>query len=232
MESIKESDLYLPIKDYLESLGYDTKGEVKSCDITAVKEDELIVVELKKGFTLDLIYQALERQKYADGVYIAVPLPKKGYMDSRYNNMLYLCRRLEIGLIFVGFSIKGKPQIDVALPPTPVKAVRRSKKKRLAVITEHNGRTGSVNTGGVTRRKIITVYKEQALQIAALLNENGAMKAADVRKATGVEKTSTILNRNFYKWYEKAEDLGNCKTTYKITQEGKCALKEYYNLLK
>lgn len=49
MDKIKESDLYQPIKEYLDSLGYDTKGEVKDCDITAIKDDELIVVELKKG---------------------------------------------------------------------------------------------------------------------------------------------------------------------------------------
>lgn len=231
MDKLKESDLYEPVKEYLESLGYNVKGEVKDCDIAAVKDDELLVVELKKGFTLELIYQALERQKIADGVYVAVPLPKKGYFGSKYNDMLYLCKRLELGLIFVGFSIKGKPQIDVALSPKEVKPVKTNKKKRLAVLTEHNGRNGSVNTGGVTRKKIITVYKEQALQIAKLLQKNGAMKSAEVRKQSGIEKASSILSRNYYKWYKKLDKTGKENNTYKITKEGEDALSVYADLL-
>ena len=95
MDKIKESDLYQPIKDYLDSLGYDTKGEVKDCDITAIKDGELIVVELKKGFTIELLYQAIERQKIADSVYVAIPLPKRGYKNPHYKDMVTLCKRLE-----------------------------------------------------------------------------------------------------------------------------------------
>ena len=87
MDKIKESDLYQPIKDYLDSLGYDTKGEVKDCDITAIKDGELIVVELKKGFTIELLYQAIERQKIADSVYVAIPLPKRGYKNPHYKDI-------------------------------------------------------------------------------------------------------------------------------------------------
>lgn len=89
MDKIKESDLYQPIKDYLDSLGYDTKGEVKDCDITAIKDGELIVVELKKGFTIELLYQAIERQKIADSVYVAIPLPKRGYKNPHYKDMVH-----------------------------------------------------------------------------------------------------------------------------------------------
>ena len=49
-----EQDLYAPVRDYLESLGYEVKGEVKSCDMTALRNGELIVVELKRGFTLEI----------------------------------------------------------------------------------------------------------------------------------------------------------------------------------
>ena len=51
----KESGLYGPVRDYLEKLGYEVKGEVKDCDITAMRDGELIVVELKRGFTLELV---------------------------------------------------------------------------------------------------------------------------------------------------------------------------------
>ena len=65
------------------------------------------MVELKRGFTLELIYQALDRQRVADGVYVAVPLPRRGYMAPHIRDMERLCRRLELGLIFVGFTSKG-----------------------------------------------------------------------------------------------------------------------------
>lgn len=83
MESLRESDLYGPVRDYLEGLGYEVKGEVRDCDITALRDGELIVVELKRGFTLELVYQAMDRQRIADGVYVAVPLPRRGYLSPR-----------------------------------------------------------------------------------------------------------------------------------------------------
>lgn len=188
MDKIKESDLYQPIKEYLDSLGYDTKGEVKDCDITAIKDDELIVVELKKGFTIELLYQAIERQKIADSVYVAIPLSKRGYKNPHYKDMVTLCKRLEIGLILVGFTTNGKAQIDIAVNPEPTKPIRKNIKKRMAVISEHNGRIGSINTGGVNRRKIMTVYKEQSLTIARILAENGELSAREIRKFCGYEK--------------------------------------------
>ena len=158
MEKLRESDLYGPVRDYLAGLGYEVKGEVKDCDVTAMRDGELIVVELKKGFTLELVYQALDRQRVADGVYVAVPLPKRGYMSPQVRDMQSLCRRLELGLIFVGFTSRGIPQVDVAVHPKEASAPRRDKKRRLAVIREHESRTGSVNTGGVSRKKILTAY--------------------------------------------------------------------------
>ena len=37
----KESDLYGPVRDYLENLGYQVKGEVKDCDIAARSAQDL-----------------------------------------------------------------------------------------------------------------------------------------------------------------------------------------------
>lgn len=229
MDKIKESDLYQPIKDYLDSLGYDTKGEVKDCDIAATRDNELIVVELKKGFTIELLYQAIERQKIADSVYVAIPLPKRGYKNPHYKDMVMLCKRLGIGLLLVGFTTNGKAQIDIAANPEPTKPIRRNNKKRMAVISEHKGRTGSINTGGVNRRKIITVYKEQSLSIAKILAENGELSAREVRKLCGYEKTSSILRMNYYKLFEKIGSKSHC--TYRITDIGLKTLDEYKDLI-
>lgn len=231
MEKLKESDLYPPVRQYLESLGYEVKGEVMSCDMTAVHDDELIVVELKRGFTLELIYQAIDRQRVADGVYVAVPLPKRGYMSPQLRDMQTLCRRLELGLILVGFTSKGLPQIDVAVHPKEAAAPRRNKKRRLAILREHTARTGSVNTGGITRQKILTAYKEQALQVAQLLRDHGPMRVADVKKLGGPANTGTILGRNVLGWFERESLSSGHSYLYRVGAKGLEALNVYREFL-
>ena len=231
MEKLLESDLYGPVRDYLEQLGYEVKGEVKDCDIAALRDGELIVVELKRGFTLELIYQAMDRQRVADGVYVAVPLPRRGYMSPHMQEMKSLCRRLELGLIFVGFTSKGIGQVDVAVHPKEASAPRRDRRRRLAVIREHEHRTGSANTGGVTRKKILTVYKEQALLVAKLLQDHGPMRAEDVRKLGGPANTGVILGRNALGWFDRELDAGGSRYLYRPNGKALAALEEYEPLL-
>ncbi|MDE7261192.1 MAG: hypothetical protein K2N78_03895 [Oscillospiraceae bacterium] len=231
MEKLLESDLYGPVRDYLTALGYEVKGEVKECDVTAMRDGELIVVELKRGFTLELIYQAIDRQRVADGVYVAVPLPKKGYMSPHVRDMQSLCRRLELGLIFVGFTSKGLPQVDVALHPKDASVPRKDKKRRLAVIREHESRTGSLNTGGVSRKKILTVYKEQALLAARLLRDNGPLRVEDVKRMGGPPNTAAILSRNVLGWFTRTEAPEGRLYLYRVNEKGLEALAQYEDIL-
>ena len=231
MEKLLESDLYGPVRDYLQSLGYEVKGEVKGCDVTAMRDGELVVVELKRGFTLELIYQAINRQRVADGVYVAVPLPKRGYMSPHIPEMKSLCRRLELGLIFVGFTSRGIAQVDVIVHPKEASVPRKDKKRRLAVIREHESRTGSANTGGVTRKKILTVYKEQALLVARLLRDQGPMRSEDVKKLGGPPNTGVILGRNALGWFDREPDVGGHRYLYHPNAKALEALAEYEDVL-
>lgn len=224
--NIKESDLYKPVSEYLERLGYEVKGEVKDCDIVAVAGDEMVVVELKKSFSVELLFQAMERQKAADSVYAAVPMPNGGYRGKRYKNMVYLCKRLEIGLILVGFSANGTPMVDVAVHPEPRAAVRKAAKKRAAILKEHGARTGSNNRGGVTRTKILTAYKEELLRIAWLLEQNGELTTRELREHGASDKTSAMVNRDYYKWFKKTDGQ-----KYALSENGKAALEEYSGIL-
>ncbi|MBD5119174.1 MAG: hypothetical protein HDT37_08710 [Clostridiales bacterium] len=230
MDKLLERDLYGPVRDYLEGLGYEVKGEVKDCDVTALRDGELIVVELKRGFTLELIYQALDRQRVADGVYVAVPLPKRGYMSPHIREMQSLCRRLELGLIFVGFTQKGVPQIDVVVHPKEASAPRRDRKRRLAVIREHESRTGSANTGGVTRKKILTAYKEQALRTARILHEAGPARVEDVKQMGGPANAAAILGRNVLGWFDRELGPDGRKYLYRVNQKGLEALELYRDI--
>ena len=47
-KTMQESDLYLPLKRFLESQNYEVKGEVHDCDTLAVRgKEDPVVVELK-----------------------------------------------------------------------------------------------------------------------------------------------------------------------------------------
>ena len=145
--------------------------------------------------------------------------------------MLFRSRRLELGLIFVGFTSRGFPQIDVAVHPKEASAPRRDKKRRLAVIREHEARTGSVNTGGVSRKKILTAYKEQALLTARLLQENGPLRAEDVKKLGGPPNAGTILGRNVLGWFDREMEEGGRRYLYRPNAKALAALEEYGEVL-
>ena len=98
---MKETDLFFPVRDYLMALGYDVQGEILAADIFAKKEDDIIIVELKLTISLKLIYQALERKKITDHVYIATPL-SIAKSHHRNNPQFYdLLKRLGVGLLAV-----------------------------------------------------------------------------------------------------------------------------------
>jgi hypothetical protein len=98
MQRPNETDLYPPVKRFLEGQGYTVKAEIGACDVMAVRgADVPVIVELKTGFTLALLYQAIDRQKVTDLVYVCVPEPKKGIGRDD----VVLCRRLGLGLLVV-----------------------------------------------------------------------------------------------------------------------------------
>ena len=48
MDTFRETDLYEPVRRFLEEEGYTVQAEVKGCDVAAVKNGHLVIVELKK----------------------------------------------------------------------------------------------------------------------------------------------------------------------------------------
>ena len=62
-----ESDLYAPVKALLEGQGYVVKGEVRGCDVVAVRAGEPpVIVELKRTFGLGLVLQGIDRLAASD----------------------------------------------------------------------------------------------------------------------------------------------------------------------
>lgn len=229
--SIKETDLYLPIKTLLQSQGYEVKGEIGKADIVGVRTEnksddadqaEPVIVELKTAFSLSLFHQAIDRQGLTDNVYIAVPRGSgRAFLRALKNNK-NLCRRLGLGLITVrlkdGFT-------EIHLDPAPY-APRKSKPKKSRLLREFAARVGDPNLGGADRRgKLITAYRQDALRCLAFLSDNGPTKASDVAKATHVEKARTIMAADHYGWFERAPT--EQKGIYQITPNGQKAFKDY-----
>lgn len=214
----KEADLYLPIKKYFLSQGYEVYGEVKDIDMVLKKDENIFGIELKTTFNLKLILQAVERQKYMNAVYVAI---KKPTYNKRYKEMVHLLKRLEIGLITVDF-LKTKVNVTLEHHPIPFSRKTYSKKKQI-VLKEVNNRLGiEDNIGGTTKIKRLTSYKEDALFIAYVMSTYELRQPKAIKSICGLEKTGQILYKNYYKWFIRT-DLGK----YELTAEGHKALKTY-----
>lgn len=227
-KQIQESDLYQPIYDFLAAQGYLVRGEVRDCDVVALKGDELIIVELKRNLNLELIIQGTLRQQTGDSVYIAVPRPSKRVSRSRWNGIYHLIRRLELGLIFVSFTTK-KPRVEVVIHPVAFdrnRSRQSSKKKRISIVEEANSRTGDYNVGGSVSTKLMTAYRENCIQIGVYLKHFGQLSPKQLRGYGTGEKTASILQKNYYGWFERVR-----RGVYQLTSTGEQELKNYPELV-
>ena len=220
--TLRETDLYGPIRDFLAAQGYLVRAEVQGCDVTATKDDDLIVVELKLRPSIELLIQAAQRQKITDSVYVAVPRPDK-MPWKRWRSIQHLLRRLELGLITVAFT-SATPFVEIAFHPVPYQRQKR-KAARRAVIREMDGRSADFNQGGSSGRKLVTAYRESALRIAVFLDKIGPQSPKALRALGTGEKTLPILYGNVYGWFDR---IGHA--LYDITPEGRTALKTYADL--
>jgi len=229
-KDIREEDLYKPVCEYLNSLGYTVRGEVKHCDVAAVKGEELLVVEMKKSLNLDVILQAALRQKLADKVYIAVLKPGREFFTKRWKDLCYLLKRLQFGLILVSIT-EDCSFAEVAFEPVPFdmgNTKKRSKKKKKELIEEFDARHGDFNTGGSTKKKLVTAYREQAIYIACCLMKFGPLSPKELRLlGTDEKKTWTIVYQNVYGWFENKS-----KGIYDLNEAGKEEVSKYQELVK
>ena len=212
-----ETALYLPVKRFLENLGFTVKGEVGGCDLVALSADDppiVVIGELKLSFNLELILQAVDRAGACDEVWIAAKLSTRGKgreSDARYRN---LCRRLGFGML----AITSTGNVEVIVTP-PTTAPRRNPKKRSRLVSEHQRRKGDPVPGGSTRSPIMTAYRQQALACAAALVQ-GPRRVRDLKP--GSPDAAKILLHNVYGWFCRVE-----RGIYELTDAGHAALKRW-----
>ncbi|WPZ33304.1 DUF2161 family putative PD-(D/E)XK-type phosphodiesterase [Thalassobaculum sp. OXR-137] len=225
---MKESDLYLPVKRFLEARGYAVKAEVKGCDVVARLPDPdtpPLVVELKTAFSLELVLQGISRQRLSDDVYLAVPTPdtpaKRRNWRGRRRALLRLCRRLELGLMLVDpVAADATRAVEIVVDPGPYKP-RRDRKAHHRLATEFAARVGDPNLGGITRRTIVTAYRQDAIRCAAAL-ASGPLAVKAIRAGARVERAADILQKNHYGWFERI-----ARGTYRLTEAGEASLRAH-----
>ena len=94
------------------------------------------------------------------------------------------------------------------------------------MLKEFERRVGDPNTGGQTRRKIITAYRQDALRIAVALVD-GPNKPRVLAVELGVEKAAGILQADHYGWFERVE-----RGIYELRPAGHEALETYADVVK
>jgi len=212
-----ETSLYLPVKTFLESFGYEVKGEVGGCDLVGLSEADppvVVICELKLTFNLELILQAVDRAGVSDEVWIAARVSARGRgreADRRYRD---LCRRLGIGML--GVSDQGEVSVLVSsVSPMP----RTNPKRRTRLVKEHRKRRGDPAVGGSTKIPVMTAYRQQALACASAL-AGGPLRPRDLKEAAAT--AGAILRANYYGWFERID-----KGVYGLTDIGRQALQRW-----
>ena len=212
MSTARETDLYPPIKSFLEDQGYVVKSEVGAADVVAMRGGEPpVVVELKLGFSLALFHQCVERLKVSDDVYMAVAYKSGKPFHKAVKANTAMARRLGLGLITVRLK---DGLVEVHCDPGPY-APRKSPKRQAQLLREFARRQGDPNDGGQTRAGLVTAYRQDAVKLAVYLFEVGASRGADVAKETDVKRATTMMRDNHYGWFEKVD-----KGVYGLTRSG------------
>ncbi|MEP3346903.1 MAG: DUF2161 family putative PD-(D/E)XK-type phosphodiesterase [Litoreibacter sp.] len=218
----KETELYAPVKSFLEGQGYEVKGEIGACDVVGMRgDDDPVIVELKTAFSLSLFHQGIARLSMSDDVYIAVPRKTGKPFQKALKENTAMCRRLGLGLLTVRLSDK---LVEVHADPTPY-APRKSKKRKGRLLKEFARRVGDPNDGGATRHGLITAYRQDAIRCARFLAVHGASKGAKVAEWAEVPTATRLMRDNHYGWFDKV-----AKGVYDLNAQGHKGLNDYGDL--
>jgi hypothetical protein len=216
-----ETELYEPIKLFMEKQGYTVRSEVKHCDVVAIRgEEPLVIIELKKTFNLPLVIQGMDRLQNTDYVYLATEQKVKGPAphNLHWSDIQRLCKMLGLGLITVKFYKTKKPFVEVQCEPSPY-VPRKSAKRASAIMNEFRERSGDYNVGGSNKRKLVTVYREKVLQCATLMKLHGPLTTKQLREMTGNSKVTGLLQKNYYQWFQRVK-----RGSYGLTAQGEADL--------
>ncbi len=210
---MREVALYPAVKRFLAARGFEVKGEVGGCDVVGVREGEpaiLVILEMKLGFTLELVLQGVDRLASANEVWLAVRATRRG--RDRDRRIRILCRLLGFGLLAV-HAARG--DVEVLAEPEPYRP-RANLRRRRSLLAEHRARNGDPSPGGTRGEPIVTAYRQEALACAAGLVA-GPRRPRDLLAVA--PRAGSILLRDVYGWFTRVE-----RGIYSLNATGKAAL--------
>jgi hypothetical protein len=220
---MKEIDLYHPVKQFLGGQGYEVKGEIRECDVVAVRgTEDPVIVELKLAFSLDVLLQAVNRLSLSSVIYIGIPSSCRAFRKRR-RRILKVMRMLGIGLMLISINRKCS-RVEVVLDPGEYHP-RIHPKRRRQLLGEFERRRGDPIPGGSGRRQgMMTAYRQRAIRIAQYLTEKGPTKASVIAHAIEESEVRTILYRNVYGWFDRLGD-----GVYQISPRGTTDLATWHD---
>ncbi len=149
---MKETDLYDPVKNWMEERGFTVYPEVQCghgggrADVVVTSGPVVGVVEMKQSLTLDLIDQALRWRGYANYIWIAIPYKPKTY--KKFVTMV---------LHDYGIGVLTVSKYGTVWPDKHPKFMRRTLPHLKEALTEHHLTSGL--KGGHNGGKYITTYR-------------------------------------------------------------------------
>jgi len=215
--TMRETDLYPPIKALLEAQGYEVKGEINGADVVGIRAGEApVIIELKAKICLALFHQAVMRQTLTDDVYVAVPQGSGRAWQASLKSNVTLCRRLGLGLLLVRLD---DGHVDIRLDPGPYRP-RVNQRRKGRLLREFARREGDPTPGGSPPTGgLVTAYRQDAIRLATHLAAHGPTRGAQIAQATGVARATRMMADDHYGWFERV-----ARGIYAVTPRGAAAV--------
>jgi hypothetical protein len=212
----RETELFNAVYHFFNDNGYDVRAEVNKCDVVAIKDDQIVIIELKLKLNMELILQLADRLRFTKDVYACIPKKEINLFTKKGKHKMHLLRTLGVGLLGVSqegdnYTIKEllKPQVR-----DPEVLRKRNKRKQNALIKEFQGREKLSNVGGSTRVVINTAYRALATKIANYIDDK-EVSTKELREHFNNPKVVQMLQKNYYGWFERVD-----RGIYKLTEKG------------
>ncbi len=215
---MKETDLFKPVRSLFLKEGYDVQGEILQADLFAVKDNKIVIVELKLQMSLKLIYQVIDRQMVTPHVYMAIPKLVIKKHQKNHNQFTQLLKKLGVGLIEVTLD---EAVIIIEPNENHITNKKSSSAKKKVMLNEFNQRDQYLTVGGTNGKKM-TYYREQTLEIAKAIHTLGEASLKLIKEYTRIEKTAAILRDNYDGWFQKNE-----KGLHELSPLGKKEIEQY-----
>ena len=151
-----------------------------------------------------------------------MPAPRQA--RRHWRGVQRVLRQLELGLLIVHFGPTG-PRVERAFDPLPYQR-RKLSRRRTAVISEIDRRSGDHNTGGSTRTPLVTASGRTPSSSRVRCKQPDPPRPGPCAPWAPGTKTLAILTHNHYGWFQRVQ-----RGVYALTDRGTSDLDNYPKLV-